>query len=194
MCSFFSLVIKRTIQRRISDSVDFDRDWDDYVNGFGEEDGNYWMGLEEIHQLTTTHNVSLFVNIETFEGEPFTLKLQTFSVGNATSIYAWNFPEYSQPSDPVKETIFFGSYSGNMFTTRDRDNDGWRGGNCASDNYRGGFWYGGCGPINLNGNYEGDVTPTLKGIFVMIMDTTDVSISYTKAVKSVEMIVRTRVE
>ena len=64
------LVIGRTIQRRISDSVNFDRDWDDYVNGFGEEDGNYWMGLEEIHQLTTTHNVSLFIDIETFEGSP----------------------------------------------------------------------------------------------------------------------------
>ena len=72
------LVIERTIQRRISDSVDFNRDWDDYVNGFGEEDGNFWMGLEEIHQLTTTHDVSLFIDIETFEGDPFTVKLQTF--------------------------------------------------------------------------------------------------------------------
>ena len=65
---FLSLVLEKTIQRRISDSVDFDRDWDDYVNGFGEVDGNYWIGLEEIHQLTTTHDVSLYINIERLVG------------------------------------------------------------------------------------------------------------------------------
>ena len=65
--SFF--VLKRTIKRRISDSVDFGREWDDYVNGFGDIDGNYWMRLEEIHQLTTAHDVSLHINIETFEGD-----------------------------------------------------------------------------------------------------------------------------
>ena len=113
------LVIERTIQRRISNSVSFDRDWDDYmyVNGFGEVEGNYWMGLEEIHQLTTTHNVSLFVDIETFEGEPFTLKLQTFSVGDATSNYTLHFSGFSQSSDRVTHEVFWSAYNGMMFTT-----------------------------------------------------------------------------
>ena len=188
------LVIERTIQRRISDSVSFYRDWDDYVSGFGEEDGNYWMGLEEIHQLTTTHDVSLFIDIETFEGEPFTLKLQTFSVGNAESNYAWNYSGYSQSSDRVKGEIFRSSYNGLMFTTRDRDNDGHRGINCASDRHRGGWWYIACTSTNLNGDYEGDVTPTDTGIFVRYIDTTSFSVSASKAVKSVEMIIRTHVE
>ena len=186
-----TLVIERTIQRRISDSVNFNRDWDDYVTGFGEEDGNYWMGLEEIHQLTTTHDMSLFIDIETFEGEPFTMKLETFSVGNATSNYTI---VYSQSSDRVKDSMFTDYHNGMMFTTRDRDNDIATNINCASDINRGGWWYNNCAHINLNGNYEGNVTSTVTGIIVRYIHTRDIHSAASKAVKSVEMIIRTRVE
>ena len=81
-----------------------------------------------------------------------------------------------------------------MFSTRDRDNDRLSDYNCASDLYRGGWWYNRCTPINLNGDYEGDVTPTGTGIVVSYIDTTSSYTSNTKAVKSVEMIIRTRVE
>ena len=151
------------------------------------------MGLEEIHQLTTTHNVSLFVDIETFEGEPFTLKLQTFSVGNAACNYAIHFSGYSQSSNRVTHSAFPNAYNGMMFTTRDRDNDR-RDNNCASEWHRGGWWYNNCARINLNGNYEGDVTPTATGIVLNYIDTESYRNRDSKAVRSVEMIVRTRVE
>ena len=187
-------MFERTIQRRVSDSVDFDRGWDDYVTGFGEEDGNYWIGLEEIHQLTTMHDVDLNMNIETYEGEPFTVKLERFSVGNVASNYQMHFWGYSQSSDRIKHDIFPDRYNGTMFTTRDRDNDS-RSRNCASALYRGGWWYSRCTNINPNGNYEGDVThPTFTGIVVKFIDTTSYFPSHTKAVKSVEMIIRTHVE
>ena len=188
------LVNERTIQRRISDSVDFNRDWYDYVNGFGEEDGNYWMGLEEIHQLTTTHDVSLYVDIETFEGgDPFTLKLQTFSVGNEDSNYIMHYSGFTQSSDRVQGEIFPSDFSGMMFSTQDQDNDLYNR-NCASDFCRGGWWYKSCARFNFNGNYEGDVTPTLTGILVPFIDTTTPGASNSKAVKTVKMIIRTRVE
>ena len=186
-------MFERTIQRRISDSVDFDRGWDDYVNGFGDVDGNYWMGLEEIHQLTTTHDVGLDIDIETFIGEPFTLKLQTFSIGNAACNYTLNFSGESQSSDRLKVPIFLEDYNNMMFSTQDRDNDIWPN-NCASDSRRGGWWYPNCGRIAPNGNYEGDVTPTPTGILVWYIDFTTGALADTKAVKSMEMIIRTRVE
>ena len=99
------------------------------------------MGLEELHQLTTLHALSLDIDIETFEGEPFTLKLETFSVGNATSNYAINFSGYSQLSDRVQNNLFPSNYNNMMFTTRDRDNDNSEGLNCASEIHRGGWWY-----------------------------------------------------
>ena len=191
----FHSVIERTIQHRISDSVDFDRDWDDYVNGFGEEDGNYWMGLEEIHQLTTTHDVGLDIDVETYEGEPFTLKLQKFSIGDTTTNYAWNISGYSQSSDRVRRPLFLAVDQDMMFTTRDRDHDR-RHNNCASDLCRGGWWYRNCTHINPNGNYAGDVTPNARGIVVeyMYIDTESYRNRHSKAVRSVEMILRTRVD
>ena len=153
------------------------------------------MGLEEIHQLTTTHNVSLEIKIETFVGEPFTLNLNTFSVGDANSKYAIHYTGFTQSSDRVKYGLFPSSSSGMMFTTRDRDNDILSNDNCASDVHNGGWWYENCkDDINPNGNYEGDVTPTKTGIVVYYIDTTSFHISDSKAVKSVEMIIRTRVE
>ena len=143
--------------------------------------------------MTTTHDVSLFIDIETFEGEPFTMKLQTFSVGNAESNYTWNFSGYSQSSDRVKDSVFTIYNNNMMFTTRDRDND-LHDINCASDHHRGGWWYARCGRFSLNGNYEGDVTPTVTGILVYYIDTESNRYDDTKAVKSVEMIIRTRVE
>ena len=133
------------------------------------------------------------MNIEIFVGEPFTLKLQTFSVGNAASNYTMHYSGYSQSPDRVKGSIFSSNYSSIMFTTRDRDNDTWNN-NCASNYNRGGWWYHICTAINLNGDYEGDVTPTLRGILVFYIDTTSSDSADSKAVKSVEMIIRTRVE
>ena len=182
-------MFERTIQRRVSDSVDFNRGWDDYVTGFGEEDGNYWIGLEEIHQLTTMHDVDLNMNIETYEGEPFTMTLERFTVGSVATNYQMHFWGYAQSSDRVQGSIFTDRYNGTMFTTRDRDNDS-RSSNCAADIYRGGWWYSRCTRISLNGDYEGDVTPTNTGIVVKFIDTTSDVNSDSKAVKSVEMIIR----
>ena len=32
------------IQRRYNETVDFDRNWDEYKNGFGSAYGEYWLG------------------------------------------------------------------------------------------------------------------------------------------------------
>ena len=38
--------------RRVDGDVDFQQPWEEYVNGFGDVDGNFWLGLETIHKLT----------------------------------------------------------------------------------------------------------------------------------------------
>ena len=39
------------IQRRIDNSTDFFRGWEEYKHGFGNLEGNFWIGLKKLHQL-----------------------------------------------------------------------------------------------------------------------------------------------
>ena len=39
-------------QRRINGTVSFNRNWEEYKNGFGTSSGEYWLGNEFLHQLT----------------------------------------------------------------------------------------------------------------------------------------------
>uniref|UniRef100_A0A182F197 Fibrinogen C-terminal domain-containing protein n=1 Tax=Anopheles albimanus TaxID=7167 RepID=A0A182F197_ANOAL len=52
------------IQYRFDGSVDFLRNWNDYRNGFGEVEKEYWLGLERIHQLTTAQPYELIIELK----------------------------------------------------------------------------------------------------------------------------------
>ena len=55
-------------QRRLNGSVDFYRDWASYKNGFGDLNGEFWLGSDNIHRLTAVDDVTLRVDLEDFDG------------------------------------------------------------------------------------------------------------------------------
>ena len=55
-------------QERRDGSVDFFRAWDDYKRGFGNLNGEFWLGLDKIHGLTVSGSYNLRVDLEDLHG------------------------------------------------------------------------------------------------------------------------------
>ena len=77
-------------QRRVDGSVDFYRNWNDYKNGFGNLDGEFWLGLDKIHRLSSSKQNVLRVDLQTFENETAYAVYESFSVGNEDDGYRLN--------------------------------------------------------------------------------------------------------
>ena len=75
------------IQRRVPDgTVNFTRNWNDYENGFGDLEGEFWYGLRNIHYLTTRDDVELHIDmVREDDGTEFSWTYQTFRVAVMTT-------------------------------------------------------------------------------------------------------------
>ena len=112
------------IQRRMDGSVDFAIAWTSYVDGFGDPNSEYWLGLiKNIHCLTTRTEVTqLRVCLADFEGVKRFTNYSFFSVGNAATNYCLNIGGYSGTAGDTWVAL-----NGRAFSTFDRDHSG----NCA---------------------------------------------------------------
>ena len=142
------------IQRRKDGSVNFNRGWTDYENGFGDVNGEFWYGLYSIHCLTSKGHWQLRIDFKFTNGTKSFLKYNHFKVGSPLSKYTLSISGYYNYSlsDPFETD----KLNGMKFTTRDQDNDlGPQ--NCAvinGVNNPGGWWYRDCAAILLNGLYN----------------------------------------
>ena len=82
-------------QKRLNGSVDFYLNWTDYKVGFGDLDGELWLGLDKIHRLTSENNKMLRVDLEDFEGNTRFAEYNMFSVMNENNKYRLNLGSYS---------------------------------------------------------------------------------------------------
>ena len=74
-------------QRRIDGSVDFYLGWKNYIEGFGNLSGEFWLGLDNIHRLSKSGQNVLRVDMEDFENEKRYAYYKTFAVANVTDKY-----------------------------------------------------------------------------------------------------------
>ncbi|XP_058120075.1 angiopoietin-1-like [Anopheles ziemanni] len=70
------------IQHRFDGSVDFYRNWTECRNGFGNVDGEFWLGLEYVHQITKNRPHELLVEMKDFDGNYGYAKYGEFEVGS----------------------------------------------------------------------------------------------------------------
>ena len=135
-------------QRRMDGSVNFLLNWIDYEEGFGDLNGEFWLGLSKMHRLTQDGtDYTLRVDLEDFDNETRYAKYSTFNIGDSATDYTITLGGYS--GDAGDSMIF--PHNGMKFSTKDKDND------VSLDNcavlFSGAWWYESCYLSNLNGLY-----------------------------------------
>lgn len=75
------------IQNRMDGTTDFFRTWSEYKEGFGNIAGEFWMGLDKIHELTSTKIYTLLIVLENFDGETKFAKYSSFGISSESSQY-----------------------------------------------------------------------------------------------------------
>ncbi|CAK8686762.1 unnamed protein product [Clavelina lepadiformis] len=148
-------------QRRIDGSVDFGRRWDDYANGFGQIDGEFWLGLDNIHKMTRGEKCRLKIELWDFDGNQRHADYSSFSIDSAEDLYRLRVSGYSGNAG---ESLTW--HDGRPFSTEDDDNDSVEAYNCAT-NYGGsqGWWFGpGCFQSALNGVWMRQPSGSSHGI------------------------------
>ena len=133
-------------QRRMDGTVDFYLNWADYVKGFGDLNGEFWLGLSGINRLAQASGKTLRVDMADFEGEKRYAKYSTFQVLDSSRKYQLNIGGYSGNAG---DSMI--NHNEMKFSTKDQDNDTWDE-NCAVK-FKGAWWYRSCHHSNLNGRY-----------------------------------------
>ncbi|KFB41065.1 AGAP011225-PA-like protein [Anopheles sinensis] len=134
------------IQHRFDGSVDFYRNWTEYRNGFGNLDGEFWLGLEHLYQLTKNRPHELIVELKDFDGNYKYARYAEFEVGGESEVYV--LKKLGKYAGTVGDS--FAGNKGRKFSTYDRDHTLRK---CAVKQYSG-WWQKNCSNANLNGRYE----------------------------------------
>ena len=82
-------------QKRLNGSVDFYRDWIDYKQGFGNLNGEFWLGLEKINILTSRGQYKLRVDLENATGSTSYAEYDLFEIGSEETKYKLSVGNYS---------------------------------------------------------------------------------------------------
>ncbi|XP_058065833.1 ficolin-2-like [Anopheles bellator] len=171
------------IQHRFDGSTNFYRNWKEYKTGFGQLEGEFWLGLDRIHQLTTAKPHELVMLLEDFDGNSTYARYDLFEIGGESQMY--ELTKIAGYAGTAGDSL--SDLKGMKFSSFDADNDVWEK-NCAVE-YTGAWWYNNCHKSNLNGQYlKGETTEFAKG---MVWQTFR---GYHYALKSAKMMIRSNVK
>ncbi|KQS43512.1 fibrinogen C domain-containing protein 1 isoform X2 [Drosophila erecta] len=140
------------ILSRSSDDVSFERGWLDYRDGFGNLAGDFFIGLNKLHALTSSALHELRIEMEDFSGNVAYAGYSLFAIGSEKELYPLvllgKFQDNLTPSAGDSLTY----HAGARFSTVDQDNDNCPECNCAL-RHKGAGWFNNCAKSNLFGEY-----------------------------------------
>ncbi|XP_063791889.1 ficolin-1-A-like [Pseudophryne corroboree] len=135
-------------QRRSDGSVNFNRNWESYKRGFGNQWSEFWMGNDHIHSLTSKGNFELRVDLEDFDNNRVYAIYQGFRLGGESEKYTLYLGNYT--TGDAGDSLSM--HRNHRFTTSDSDNDQSKAFNCALI-YSAPWWHRSCFDSSLNGEY-----------------------------------------
>ncbi|TRY94042.1 hypothetical protein DNTS_011953 [Danionella cerebrum] len=131
--------------RRQSGKVEFFRNWKNYTAGFGDLNDEFWLGLSNLHKITSSGQYELRVDLRD-KGESAFAQYDKFTVSEPRARYKVHVGGYSGTAG---DSMTY--HHGRPFSTYDNDND-IAVTNCALS-YKGAFWYKNCHRVNIMGRY-----------------------------------------
>ncbi|XP_055943293.1 techylectin-5B-like isoform X2 [Argiope bruennichi] len=133
------------IQRRgnFTPLENFYRNWNDYKQGFGSIERDFWLGNENIHVLSTQVPVEIRFELEDVRGERRFAKYKSFHIDDESQNYTLHISGYSgDAGDGMKY------HDGQEFSAKDRGN--YR----AAVALKGSWWIFEWAYVHLNGFYD----------------------------------------
>ncbi|XP_062559106.1 angiopoietin-related protein 1-like isoform X2 [Armigeres subalbatus] len=152
-------------QNRYDGSVNFNRSWDLYRNGFGNIEEEHWLGLEKLHQITLNQEHDLLIVIENFTDFSAHEIYSGFRVEDSSSNYTLRLSNMDNSYQGTARDSFW-VYRNEQFSTYDRIND--KSILDCSVLTGSGYWHYDCGigyKSNLNGEYSRSVLGDRRGIW-----------------------------
>ncbi|SPP87245.1 fibrinogen C domain-containing protein 1 isoform X2 [Drosophila guanche] len=141
------------ILNRSSDEINFERGWLDYKDGFGNLAGDFFIGLNKLHALTSAAIHELRIVFEDFDGHVAYAGYSTFAIGSERELYPLSLLGQFQADLSPSAGDSLSYHAGAKFSTIDGDNDNCVDCSCAQ-RYKGAGWFNNCGTSNIMGQYH----------------------------------------
>ncbi|XP_063287768.1 ficolin-1-like [Pelobates fuscus] len=132
-------------QRRWDGGVDFFRDWKSYKMGFGSRLGDFWLGNDIVHMLTSSGKWELLIDLMDFENTRHYATYSSFKILGESEQYKLVLGAFKDGNAGDSLT----DHNNMKFSTKDKDSSS---SNCA-ETFKGAWWYNACHFSNLNGRY-----------------------------------------
>ncbi|CAJ1053858.1 fibrinogen-like protein 1 [Xyrichtys novacula] len=160
-------------QRRKDGKESFDRAWVEYKHGFGDlfsPNGEFWLGNDALHRLTSQGNYDLRIDLEDFEGNQRFAEYKNFKVDDEKDKYQLHLGEFtgnagdafsdisgtpspeqqwSNPDSNGSNVIKFSTFDHMSDAAGDEEDEDAK---CIRHS-KSGWWFSRCDSGNLNGHY-----------------------------------------
>lgn len=144
-------------QQKTSAAPAFNRSWADYRSGFGDPNGNFWLGLERLYQMTQSAKYRMRIEVQLqYNLKWYSVEYDSFVVDSEPNGYAIHLNGCAGDAcDPFDSPISTSKQNHMPFSTPEQFTLQYTGNSTTIVKGcgflpAGGFWYNNCGYILLN--------------------------------------------